>query len=138
MEQKRLSVSYAVTMTRTDVSFAVGTSDQSYIGNTSPDDDGTTIDVTFHRSISPRLDFGAAFQKVRREAADTGLSRPDKEDTTVSAWLNRSLTRELSVAFAWSQYERRVSETFDETRYELRFEYSPTESSAAAMRSVGR
>ena len=138
LEQKRVSVSYTVTTTRTNVSFAFGIADDSYIGNTTLDAETTTAEITLRRTISPRLDVGGAFQTIQREPKDADVAQADGDDTTISAWLNRSLGRRFSVAVAWSQYERRETQTFDETRYEVRFAYNPLGSGAAAMSSAGR
>jgi len=137
-EQRRFAVSYVVTMTRTDVSFQIGRSEELYVGNSAIDTRTTTTEATFHRAISEKLDLGAAFRKQLREPEDSTILIADGEDTTFSAWLNRSLGRRFNVGIAWSKYERSETGTFDEQRYEIRFAYSPTGSGAAAMRSVGR
>jgi hypothetical protein len=138
LESKRLGTSYVLTLARTDVTFAVAASNESYIGSTTLDNDSTTTRIAFNRTISPRSSLGVAFDEIQREYKDSGVPRADDKDTTITAWFNRSLGRRFSVALAWSRYERSGTQAFDEQRYEVRFGYSPTESSAAAMRSIGR
>jgi hypothetical protein len=138
LEQKRLGVSLTLKMTRTDLTFALGNADESYVGATTLDDDVTTTQVAVRRMLSPRLDLGGSFDRARREYSGGGLSRADDQDTTISAWLARSLGRRFNAVLAWSQYQRHGNLAFNETRYEVRIGYSPTGSGAAAMASAGR
>lgn len=138
LEQRRFSLSYTLALGRTDLSIALSASQDSYLGDTTLDNDHVTARATFHRAMSLRVGIGLTFDKAEREFTNAAVDGPPDEDTTVSAWVYRELGRRFTLAIAASRYERRGPQQFDEERYEVRFAYSPTESALAAMNSVGR
>jgi hypothetical protein len=138
LEHKTLGISYVLTMARTDISFGVVDTDEAYVGATTLDNKFTTTRIGFHRALSPRMDLGSSYDKSRRDYQDSAVPRADDIDTVLSAWLSHSLGRRYIVALAWSDYRRRGSQALDESRYELRFGYSPTGNGVASLRSIGR
>jgi len=137
-EQRRIGVSYVLTMSRTVVSLGLDSLKDEYIGNAIYDNDSTTMHLSFVRTISPRLSFGIGYDRIDRDFTDTAGAQPDGQDDWTGAWLSRSLGRRFSVGLGISRYDRSGPQSYDEKRYELRFGYSPTDSSASAMASVGR
>jgi hypothetical protein len=137
-QRKGASVAYTVRMTRTVLGVSAGYANEDYVGNTAYNNDGTALLLTLSHDVSVRLQIGLSYYNDDRDFHDTGTPRPDDRNRTTSVWVNRSLAKKLNVAFAASQYGRRGSSDFDETRYEIRFGYSPTQSGAATMRSLSR
>jgi hypothetical protein len=84
------------------------------------------------------LKLGLALDNVMREYTDTVVALEDTKDRVISAWVDRVLGRRFSVSFVLSRYEREATDRFDENRYEVRFSYSPTGSSSAALPFAGR
>jgi hypothetical protein len=136
-EQRRFGASYVLTMSRTVVSAGLDSLKDEYIGNALYDNESTTMHLSFVRTISPRLSFGVGYDRIDRDFTDAGV-QPDGQDDWTGAWLNRGFGRRFSLGFGISSYNRAGAESYDERRYELRFGYSPTDSSAVAMGSVGR
>jgi len=138
LEQQRFGVSYVLTMSRTVISADFGSWKDDYIGDPIYDNDSTTLHASFVRTISPRLSFGVSFDEIDRDFTDDAGAQPDGEDSWVGAWVNRTLGRRFNLGLAIASYERGGPASYDELRYELRFGYSPTDSGASAMASVGR
>lgn len=139
-EQKRLFVAYSVGGTRTEVTLGLGASEDSYVQESGLDNDNTTAQASFRRTVTPRLDFGVDLYRVGREfpASAAGPARDDT-DETIGAWVNRSIGRLFGLAVVLSRYERgSEAESFEENRYEIRFTYSPSSSATAALGAVGR
>ena len=136
-EQQRFGASYVLTMSRTVVSAGLDSLKDEYIGNALYDNESTTMHLSFVRTISPRLSFGVGYDRIDRDFTDAGV-QPDGRDDWTGAWLNRGFGRRFSLGLGISSYNRAGAESYDERRYELRFGYSPTDSSAVAMASVGR
>jgi len=122
-------------MSRTVVSAELNSWEREYVGNSLYDNDATTMHVSLVRTISPQLTLGIAYDDIDRDFTDT---QPDSEDSWVAVWVNRSFGRRMSLGLAISSYERGGVQTYDERRYEIRFGYSPTDSGAATMASVGK
>jgi hypothetical protein len=137
-EQRRLGVTYVLTMSRTVVSAGLDSMKDLYIGNSLYDNDSTTMRLSAERTISPRLSVGVGYSRVDRDFTDTLGAQPDGRDDWTGAWLSRALGRRFTLGVAISSYDRSGIESYDEQRYELRIGYSPTDSGAAAMASVGR
>lgn len=137
-EQRRLGVSYVLTMSRTVVSAGLDSWKDEYIGSALYDNDSTAMQLSFVRTISPRLSVGVGYNRIDRDFTDAAGAQPDGQDDWTGAWLTRALGRRFSLGVAISSYDRSGVESYDEQRYELRIGYSPTDSGAAAMASVGR
>jgi hypothetical protein len=137
-EQRRFGASYRLTMSRTVVSAELGSWKDEYIGNALYDSDSTTIHLAFVRTVSPRLSFGVGYDQIDRDFSDAAGAQPDGKDDWTGAWLSRAFGRRFSLGVAISSYDRSGLDSYDEQRYELRFGYSPTDSGATAMASVGR
>lgn len=138
LEQQRLGVTYVLTMSRNVVSAEIGSLKDEYIGTALYDNDARTMHLQFLRTISPRLNLGIAYDDIDRKFSDAAGPQPDSDDSWIAVWLNHSLGRRMSLGFAISNYVHSSIGTFDERRYELRFSYSPTDSAAATMSSIGR
>ena len=137
-EQRRFGVSYVLTMSRTVVSVGLDSFDDEYIGNALYDNEWTGTHLSFVRTISPLLTFGVGYDRVDRDFTDAAGAQPDGKDDWTGAWLSRVVGRRFSLGLGISKYDRAGAESYDERRYELRFGYSPTDSGAEAMASVGR
>jgi len=135
LQQRRLGAAYVLTMSRTVVSAELTSWESEYIGNSLYDNDATTLHVSLVRTISPRLDFGIAYDDINRSFTNP---QPDSDDSWVAVWVDRNFGRRMSLGLSISSYERGGAEEYDERRYEIRFGYSPTDSGAATMASVGR
>ena len=135
LQQRRLGAAYVLTMSRTVLSAELNLWESEYVGNSLYDNDATTMHVSFVRTISPQLTLGIAYDDIDRDFTD---AQPDSEDSWVAVWMNRSFGRRMSLGLAISNYERGGVQTYDERRYEIRFGYSPTDSGAATMASVGK
>jgi hypothetical protein len=132
LEEKRLSMSYALTMTRGRLTATLGRVEYRYVGDTRLDNDTTEAQLAFIRTISRRLRFGVTYNELNRDFANVGARAHDK-DATLSSWVNRSLGTKFSVGFAVSRYERSGAESFGERRYEVRFGYSPVDNLAMGV-----
>ena len=137
-EQRRFGISYVLTMSRPVISAGLDSSKDEYIGNALYDNDSTTTHLSFVRTISPRLSFGVGYDRIDRDFTDATGMQPDGQDDWTGAWMSRALGRRFSLGLAISSYDRSGAESYDERRYEIRLGYSPTDSSAAAMATVGR
>ncbi|HET7609579.1 MAG TPA: hypothetical protein VFL84_12935, partial [Gammaproteobacteria bacterium] len=84
------------------------------------------------------LNFGVGYDRIDRDFTDTVGAQPDGRDDWTGAWVSRAVGRRFSLGVAISSYDRSGIESYDEQRYELRIAYSPTDSAAASMGSVGR
>ncbi len=138
LEHKQLNVSYTVRMRRSNLSAGIGAFDERYVGNTALDNDGTTLRFGLSHDVSPHFDIGVNYDLTKRDFSDPAAFGPTDRDATASAWISTAIGRRFSLALALSHYDRRGAQNFDENRCEIRFGYSPTESAAAALRSVGR
>jgi hypothetical protein len=137
-EQRRLGVSYVLTMSRTVVSAGLDSMQDEYIGSALYDNDSTSMRLSFERTVSPRLRVGLGYGRIDRDFTDTPGAQSDGRDGWTGAWLSRALGPRFSLGVAISSYDRSGADSYDEQRYELRIGYSPTDSAAAAMASVGR
>jgi len=138
LEQKNLHVSYLLAAPRTNGSFRVTATEDRYFGNSTLDNDALTTSLAITHSVSMLLKLGLALDNVMREYTDTVVALEDTKDRVISAWVDRVLGRRFSVSFVLSRYEREATDRFDENRYEVRFSYSPTGSSSAALPFAGR
>ncbi|HEX7236588.1 MAG TPA: hypothetical protein VF405_06470, partial [Gammaproteobacteria bacterium] len=137
-EQRRFGASYVLTMSRTVVSAGLDSTKDEYFGNALYDNDSTALHVSFVRTISQQLSFGIGYDRIDRDFTDAAGAQPDGRDDWTGAWLSRAFGRRFSLGLAISSYDRSGAQSYDEQRYELRFGYSPTDSGATAMSSVGR
>lgn len=138
-EQESLFAAYSLAGTRTSLELSAGTSEESYVGDASLNNDNTTTRISVQRTVTPRLSLGADVTRIEREfAVALSGTAADETDRTANVWVNRSLGRLFSLSLVLTRYERRGSQTFDEDRYELRFGYSPSESATAALGTAGR
>jgi len=135
LEQSRIGLSYAVTLSRTTLSAELSSSQDEYIGNATNDNDTTTLHLAFVRTVTERLNFGISYEDVERELKDGSATG---EDSWTVAWVNRTFGRRMFAGLAISTYDRSGPQSYDEQRYELRFGYSPTGSGVASMASIGR
>ena len=137
LEQKRLSVTYQLTMSRTTVTTSIGTYADDYFSGNAVDNDWQTLHLSVLRAIAPQLNVGIDYDRVDREFGDSS-TQPDSTDSWTSLWLNRAIGRRLFFGFVVLMYDRSSLDRVDEQRYELRFGYTPTSSQARAMASTGR
>src|SRR5688572_12001360 len=105
LEQRRLDVSYVLTMSRTVISADVGSWKGEYIGNQLYDNDTTAMRLSFIRTISPTLVFGVGYNDIDRDFVDSAGAEPDSEDSWTAAWINRSFGRRLNLGLAISNYD---------------------------------
>jgi hypothetical protein len=137
VEREQLGVVYSLMSDRTV--FSVGTTmlDDSYVGDPTLDNDSLFGTVSFSRALSPRSGAGVAFDKVRREYSDVALAG-EEDDAIATFWINYALGRQFDAAFVATRYERDGLQSFDETRYEVRFFYSPSDSATTALSRTRR
>jgi hypothetical protein len=133
-EQKALSFDYNVAADR--MNFGVGAilGEEDYAGGTTIDNDYESATFRIDGRVSPRLDMGFLFVWYDREYLD-GTAPATSQDRTAGVWLNRSLGPRFSIAFDVSRYE---AADIEETRWEVRFMYSPLGRTSGAMGSTGR
>ena len=137
-EQKRLDVSYDLTGARTSVSLGMGIGEEDYAGGTTFDNDFENAYLAITYRSTARLQFGFDYDLYDRTSPVMAGPGSSQEDRTAGVWLNRLLGRSFSVALDISRYEGSGAFSVDETRTELRFSYSPTGDTAAALQSIGR
>jgi len=137
-EQTNLSVSYGLTGTRTVLTVRVGTAEEDYLADAALDNDNASTHATLSRTVTPRLSFGLLADYLERRFDNPTLTDGEEQERTLGGWLNRSLGRNFGVALVLTHYKRRGIQSFDENRYELQFNYSPTDSMSTALGVAGR
>ncbi|HEY3517012.1 MAG TPA: hypothetical protein VGL98_08185 [Gammaproteobacteria bacterium] len=136
LEQRRLSVSYELAMSRTTVNAGIGSYADDYFSGNAADNDWKTLHLSALRTISPKLNVGLDYDRVDREFGD--ITQPDSTDSWTGLWVNRAIGQRLFFGVVILMYDRSSVDSYDELRYELRFGYTPTRSQARAMASAGR
>jgi hypothetical protein len=137
LERRQLGVVYSLASDRTEFSIGTTTLDDSYVGDPTLDNKAVFGTVSFSRALSPRTGLGVAFDKVRREYSDVTIGG-EEEDAIATFWINYALGRQFDAAFVATRYERDGLQSFDETRYEVRFFYSPSDSATTALSRTRR
>jgi hypothetical protein len=138
-EQKTAGMTYGLGGERTNVTVGISGGEEDYAGGATLDNDFRSASFTIRYRATPRLNFGLRYERFDREYQDA-LGQPlTNDDDTAGVWLNHTLGRRFSIALDVSQYESMaIDQSVDETRTEIRFAYSPTGSTSAALGSIGR
>jgi hypothetical protein len=137
-QQRSLDITYRLTGDRATASVSFGVGEQDYAGASTLDNDYQSTSMILYYRISPRIDIGLRYTRYDREALDGAVSFETQDDRNGGVWLNWTLGRRYSVAVNMSRYNATGNQAADEDRTEIRFSYSPTGSTSAALGSIGR
>jgi hypothetical protein len=138
-ERRSAGITYGLAGERTNVTLGMNAGEEDYAGGATLDNDFQSASFTIGYRATPRLNFGLRYERYDREYQDATATSATMEDDTSGIWLNHTLGRRFSIALDVSRYESMaLDQPVEETRTEIRFAYSPTGSTSAALGSIGR
>jgi hypothetical protein len=122
LQLDRIGLSYDFTARRTSASLRVASFTEEYQANSAFNNDGVDIQLTINRQLTPQLNGGLAFGRLRREFGGLGQHNVDEV-----AWLfvDRQFGRNLNLSFNVERNTRDGQDAFKETLYEVRLVWGP-------------